>query len=477
MEKNAIKISDYPTIPINNTNWIGKIELDSYLLGYAVENYGPKYIRKNYKLPLSFMRTDILRYIGFDNVKPGYRNLIRLWSGLYHSDNKVLSYIYEWNDYENGNPDYIFNKFGEIVTEDGVLNDRMFMLRKAPWPAEQTTERYGSEKYGQDPYPNTMKLVDKAYLDGRFDGWRIISNSWDDSSTFVNHDINLRSYTTIYFIDEKDQFRVENPEKEEYLVNFVTNHGDQLDQRGDLNTTIKSVDKFLTFYVRIKMGDYWKNRDAESGHQCDIRFTVDGNDVEWTYRGELKEIMRQETLKDYAYLKFNLFYDADGNVRCCGGAMFGRGQKYPRVRSLGFENSESKKIPLVKYRGDDFISEYYDYYTFNDLRIRGLSTKQTISFDTDGMEGESEYKWRYFLITPIWNDIDDNGFSTWKNYRDENIQFGDEIFWTGELSCDTPPVFEPNRMYCIEFTRVLDGFIVGRVEWFVSLVKKKFLTV
>lgn len=73
------------------------------------------------------------------------------------------------------------------------------------------------------------------------------------------------------------------------------------------------------------MADYWKNRDAESGHQCDIRFTVDGNDVEWTYRGELKEIMRQETLKDYAYLKFNLFYDADGNVRCCGGAMFGRG--------------------------------------------------------------------------------------------------------------------------------------------------------
>lgn len=219
MENNAIKISDYPLIPVNNTHWTGKIENNAFILGYMNENYGPKYIRKNYQIPLSYLRSDILRYLGITNVRPSYRNMTKIWSGIWNNSHKALSYIYEWKDYENGDPDYIFNKFGERVEDDNFKSFRYFILKKAPLPQEQTTKRYGEERFGQDPYPSTMKLVDKAYIDGRFDGWRIVSNAWDESKTFQGNELKVRAYTCMYYIDDL----LEADENGYYKLRFVLN--------------------------------------------------------------------------------------------------------------------------------------------------------------------------------------------------------------------------------------------------------------
>lgn len=449
---------------------------EAFLLGYAKENYGAKYIQKNYQIPLSVIRSDLLRFAGIENVKPSYTNQVQLWSGNWHdAQEKSMSYIYEWKSEESASLDYIFNKHGKTVRLDDKDVNRYFILNQAPLPSEQTTTLYGDERMGDDPNPNTVKIVDKLYIDGRFDGWRTVHTSFDQSRTIVNNNIALRSYTCFYYIDSI----LDVDEDGYYTVNFVNN---TTDQRGGLEETIKNQHKHLTFYVRIKKFDeYWTPISEDSGHVCKIRFKVNGIDAEWTYDDELNEIFRQETLSEHINLKFNLYYIGD-ELKVIGGAMFGRNQSYGILKELSFEKDESDKdstrnIPLLEYRGKTFISQYY---TFEEVMAKGEEgAVQTISFNTDGLENEQEYTWRYYLLTPYWNDTrvstEKQSGDSWNVNLEHNIRFGDNIYWTSQEISDYHPKFQPNRLYCLEFTRLLDGILVGRVLWNVSLVKKNVL--
>lgn len=467
MQKNAIKISEYPFIKVNTTHWTGRIESDAFVLGYAKENYGAKFVQKNYQIPLSTLRSDLMRFVGIQNIRPSYRNNIQIWNGIWNDTRKAVSYVYEWDISENGNPDYIYDKHGKVIQSDDVATSKLFVLNQAPLPMEQTSHLYGDSLYGDDPNPNTIKIIDKAYVDGRFDGWRIVSNSIDDTETYDESNLHLRSYTCLYYLD-----KLIPEDSEGYrTLNFVNN---TTDQRGDLSYTIGEKQKHLTFFVRVKKFDEYWTPVEKGGHECKLRFTVDNEPVEWTYEDELGEIMRQETLKEHFNLKFHVEW-RDGRLHLLGGAMFGRNQANPILKELSFEYDEddddsTRNIPLVKYRGRSFISQYYDFEQVNEMTDEGAV--QTISFDVSGFENEQEYKWNYYLLTPYWYDTVEGSRESWGQNVEQNIRFGEEIQWVGHELCDEHPRLQPNRLYCLEFTRLLDGFLIGRVAWSVSLVKK-----
>lgn len=228
-----------------------------------------------------------------------------------------------------------------------------------------------------------------------------------------------------------------------------------------------------------KHKEYWNpvydddsHKEIDPGHNLRLQFLIDDKPVEWTYKDELNEIFRQETQSEYAYLKFHLYY-TDDVLHIVGGAMFNRGQAYPRLRERRFDDNSTRNIKLIDFRGDSFISEYYDYdELMSKIESGGDSPMQTISFDDSGMECEAEYTWNYYLVTPYWTGIDENGYSNWRYFRDLYIQF-ENVEWTEQDYMHMGPNLEPNRLYCLEFTRVLNGLLIGRIKWFVSLVKKK----
>jgi hypothetical protein len=44
--------------------------------------------------------------------------------------------------------------------------------------------------------------------------------------------------------------------------------------------------------------------------------------------------------------------------------------------------------------------------------------------------------------------------------------------WAMEDGYNLAPKLEPNKIYCFEFIKVFDNLLIGRIKYFVNLVKK-----
>lgn len=216
----GFNISGYPTALVNRVNKINKLQYDHYLMSYAVTNSGLSAFNKNYKVPVHALREDFKSYIGFENAKGQWRQLTRFWVGDWYKENevqndnetvrsgdKVNSYLYNWSLKEIGHEDYILNKFGDEKHEghaDVLPTERIFIVKNAPIPCEYNyatlfikRDKDGNPvkdesgnlirvEVNEDPYPNLAKIVDKNYIDNRFNGIRIV-NVDDTVGAVINY--------------------------------------------------------------------------------------------------------------------------------------------------------------------------------------------------------------------------------------------------------------------------------------------------
>ena len=200
----GVKISQYPHASTNKGTLNNRLEHEHYLMSYAATNYGISEIRKNYQIPMTTLRKDMLGYIGLQNIKPSWRNYIMFWEGDWNNEeDKTQSYVYKWEDNQFGNVDYIYNKHGLITTDDEIQHNRVFILRTAPWPLEAKHDVnclcgpngscIAGTSYGSDPNKNTTKLVTKNYIDDRFNGIRKVKISGTE--------LKIRPYSCRYIFD------------------------------------------------------------------------------------------------------------------------------------------------------------------------------------------------------------------------------------------------------------------------------------
>ena len=171
------KLSEYPT-SLSNKRY--KLLYNHFFMSYAPVNFGISTVNKNYKIPIQALRNDIKYYIGLENAKGDWQNMIHFWSGDWINDDKTKSYIYRWEYEERGSSDYISNKFGNNpnIQDD---YDRIFFINNAPIPLEEP---------GLDPCPESNKFVNKKYIDDRFNGIRKVKTS--------NATLQIRPYPCIY---------------------------------------------------------------------------------------------------------------------------------------------------------------------------------------------------------------------------------------------------------------------------------------
>jgi hypothetical protein len=175
IKQTGIKISQYQTAELSNS----KLVLEHYLLSYAPAYFGSSTINKNFKIPVSALREDIIGYIGVATAKASWSNTLKIWSGEWNSTNQADSYVYTWSEQDkiDYKEDYIENKHGD---ETGV--DKIFIINNAPLP--QTPEE------SLDPNPLTKKIVTKSYIDNRFNGMPKIK--------CTNSTLEIHSYPCLY---------------------------------------------------------------------------------------------------------------------------------------------------------------------------------------------------------------------------------------------------------------------------------------
>ena len=179
LKHTGIKISDYPSSVVNNNEYPHKLQYDHYFITYAATYFGASTINKNYKIPLNMLREDQKFYVGLENAKGNWQNLLSIWSGEWYSSDKTESYVSEWDEQERGNLNYISNKYGKKTDNDKI--DRIFFIKNAPIPLEAEQA---------DPAPESNKFVNKKYIDDRFNGIRKINVS--------NETLQIRPYPCVY---------------------------------------------------------------------------------------------------------------------------------------------------------------------------------------------------------------------------------------------------------------------------------------
>lgn len=236
----GIKISQYPTALVNTTNRKNKLRYDHYLMSYADTNFGISTIQKNYKVPVDLLREDFKSYVGLENAKGNWQNQIKIWNGEWKDNkNNYNSYVYQYTEQEIGQDNYIENKHG--LADDGF--DRIFIVKNAPIPCEFTIDNI-------DPNTDTTKLVDKKYIDDRFNGIRVVNVS--------DNTLQIRPYSCLY--------QYENEVNEIDIV-------DTLDC-GDGRTTKESLlENFVVFYIMLP-----------APSSADINFKVKANGKENNFR-------------------------------------------------------------------------------------------------------------------------------------------------------------------------------------------------
>lgn len=463
MLNTGIKISQYPDGPLSNSEKENKLLLNHYFISYAPSHYGAKFINKNYKVSLLSLRKDFKGYIGINNTKGEYRNYIDVWSGYWRNNvldengniidiEKTNSYIYEWPENLRNHPDYIFDKFNRNGNEK---LDKIFILKSAPLPLEAEDERFSSKEeknIGKDPSPISTKIVNKDYVDDRHNGFRKVGE--------ISNHLTIRPYTCYYQYSNIIEADEEGIRTIDICDDVIMEDGKTLRDKIKHNR--------LVFYIRIANKDgYYKN--SEGKHFNNLRFLVNGEKdvVRWSYENELSEILRETRIrrnasgeqinvsKDFIFIRFEAEY-IDDKFTISATNFFGRGKHATRLTEMyPDELGNVEEIDLSLHENEAFITQ-----------IPLANTQISITFNTSNLNDHHEYTWNYYVITP---DKPQNG-----PYYDEIVfdNTGTEIMWAMSENFVEAPRLEPNRLYCLEFIKAFDDVLIGRIKYYVNLVKK-----
>lgn len=215
MLESGFKISDLKNIPTLKTiDNKSRIAYDNtFLLSYSHTVYGINYNRQNYKIPLTNLRDDLKGYIGVESLVAPWSEQIKLWHGVWQSEDANKSYVKVWSEDEWENEHYIPNKFSN-------LNNSYYIVKDIPLPFE--TKEYENKmgevavdsdklnalksinvsKKESDPYPDSNKIVTKKYVDERLSSKRLIE---------VEPEFTVRDYDCTYIIRNRYFLENENP--------------------------------------------------------------------------------------------------------------------------------------------------------------------------------------------------------------------------------------------------------------------------
>ena len=457
MLNTGIKISEYPDGPIDNGTRPNRLVLDHFFISYAPSHYGIKYINKNFKVSLHALRLDFKGYIGINNSKGEYRNYIDVWSGYWTDKDRTNSYIYEWPENLKNHEDYIKDKFNK----NGVKTlDKIFVLKSAPLPLEAEDTRFSTEEektLGKDPDPHSSKLVVKDYVDDRHNGFRKVDKDVDGAH------LSIRPYTCYYQYSNLISEDSEGVRTIDICDDVIMEDGKTLHDKIKRNR--------LVFYVRIKnKKEYYVNKDGK--HFNNLRFLVNGekNKIKWSYENEFTEILRESrvredssgsqlnTSKDYIFIRFEAEYlknENDEDIFTISATnFFGRGKHSKRMVEMAPDKyGEVPKIDLSLHENESFITQLNSAPQIN------------ITFDTSNLNDHHEYTWNYYIITPDQN----YGESNYDNVIFEN---SGDIMWAMSETFNEAPRLSPNRLYCFEFIKTFDSVLIGRIKYYVNLVKK-----
>lgn len=239
------KLSEYPTSLSNKKH---KLLYNHFFMSYAPVNFGISTVNKNYKIPIQAIRDDIKYYIGLENAKGDWQNMIHFWSGDWFNEDITESYVTPWTHEERGSVDYIKNKYGLEDDEDKI--DRIFFIKDAPIPLEEEHE---------DPNPLTNKFVNKKYIDDRFNGIRKVS--------VTGETLAIRPYSCVYEFENTPT-----------TINIVDT--EELQDGRTVAECIKG--NILTFIIKFNVGD------------SDILaiYANGEHNIKWSYPTEFQDIVK-----------------------------------------------------------------------------------------------------------------------------------------------------------------------------------------
>ena len=286
LKQTGIKISQYQVAESNDSLRPNKLTLEHFLISYAPSYFGSTTINKNYRVPMTALRDDVMGYVGVSNAKPHWRDTIKLWSGQWQSENPTESYITIWSEEDKfAFPyDYIDNKH---VVEQGI--DKIFIIDNAPLPQTDAAKL--------DPNGYTKKLVTKDYIDDRFVGMPKIKT---DNTT-----IEIFAYSCLYEIEVEE-------------VSTIDIVDTKIDEKGrTFEETIKG--KCVQFILRIPTSSIFYDDKTDSNANTSFRVTYNGKECTWGFRNEILMMVsraKNENAKDIWVKCFAEYVDGEFVVKC-----------------------------------------------------------------------------------------------------------------------------------------------------------------
>lgn len=488
IKQTGVRISQYPQGPINTTNKRKKLVLHHSFISWAPSYFGISTINKNYQIPISTLRDDLLGYIGVNNSKGEYRNYLNLWYGHWYDEDRTISYVYQWSKQFITHDDYIPNKHGiDIEYDKNNLLDRAFILTDAPWPLESTFQDVnpkGTKNHGIDPNPNTSKIVTKKYIDDRHNGFRKVQKRKIDNDEVIQFGskLEIRPYTCFYQYSNKPAKDLDSV----YTINICDTQ--TLQDGRSIKDAIEN--NRLTFYIRLKNQNefyYMLDEDNNKIHKNNLKILVNGSDanLKWSYLNEWNEILRecrpktnqneeqQNVSKDYIFIRCQAEYIDNEFVVTCSN-FFGRGKNSKRIVETEIPTTGDRtiNIKLSLHENESFLTQIPPDNKLNPTQIY-------IKLDASDLDDYHEYTWNYYVITPDKTQISNNDTTqttsseSIKNFDNVIFQNGiTPIMWAMEDGYNMSPELQPNRIYCFEFVKVFDNILIGRIKYFVNLVKK-----
>ena len=286
LKQTGIKISQYQVAEANDSLRPNKLTLEHFLISYAPSYFGSTTINKNYRVPMTALRDDVMGYVGVSNAKPHWRDTIKLWSGQWQSENPTESYITIWTEEDKFTfpYDYIDNKH---VVEQGI--DKIFIIDNAPLPQTDAAKL--------DPNGYTKKLVTKDYIDDRFVGMPKIKTN--------NSTIEIFAYSCLYEIELEE-------------VSTIDIVDTKIDEKGrTFEETIK--DKCVQFILRIPTSSILYEDKTDSNANTSFMVTYNGKECTWGFRNEILMMVsraKNENAKHIWVKCFAEYVDGEFVVKC-----------------------------------------------------------------------------------------------------------------------------------------------------------------
>lgn len=471
-KQTGIKVSQYPLAHTNENFFKNRLELNHHFLTWAADNYGVSSIHKNYQISIGQLRDDNLGYIGVENSKGKYRNYLTFWQGNWSDSQDITnSYIYQWNPNHYNDKDYIANKHGLNAQIDIKNNvSRVFLLKTAPLPLESTDSTINSDEnktFGTDPNPNNFKIVDKNYVDDRHNGIRKIEKTGSI--------LQIRPYTCFYQYSNLPDVDAQGTYCIDIRDSQIMQDGKTIEDKIRHNRVM--------FFLRIKNNDalYYKlNEQTNEKYHCNnFKILVNGKDqVKWSYEDELTEILRQNRpkynaagqqenkSKQYIFIRCEAEYiNNEFTVTCSN--FFGRSKNIKRIVQV--EVPQSGVVPTIDlslHENESFITQIPEGVgeKYNQMQT-------VISFDASKLNDFHQYSWNYYIVTP--SQVIGEKPQQYRGF--DNVIFDSSetpIMWAMQDGYNVPPMLQPNKIYCFEFIKVFDDVIIGRIKYFINLIKK-----